>query len=123
MAWAWFKGLHDAEVLFCRFTQVGLLRLLSTKAVMGEDCLTMRAAWAVFDRWLNDPRISFLDEPAGTDTAFRNVTATMSNKASPKLLGDAYLLALSHAGGSVLVSLDGGLTELGRKSNCDVVLL
>jgi hypothetical protein len=36
VAAAWFGKLPpDATFAFCRFTQLGLLRLLTTKAVMG----------------------------------------------------------------------------------------
>jgi len=57
-AWNWFRALVDDDVLFCRFTQIGLLRLLTTKAVMGQDCLTVRKAWRVYDGWLRDRRSS-----------------------------------------------------------------
>jgi hypothetical protein len=31
----------DEQFLFCRFTQLGLLRLLTTESVMGKDVRTM----------------------------------------------------------------------------------
>ncbi len=54
----WFERLEDdSQVCFCRFTQLGLLRLLTTGAVMGEDKVLSRAeAWVVYDRWVDSRR-------------------------------------------------------------------
>jgi predicted nucleic acid-binding protein len=40
-AWAWFSRQEDNRFFFCRFTQLGLLRLLATSAVMGKDVRTI----------------------------------------------------------------------------------
>ena len=49
----WFDSLEpDARFCFCRFTQLGLLRLLTAEPVMGEEVMTQVEAWAVYDRWL-----------------------------------------------------------------------
>lgn len=59
-AWRWVKILPaDARLVFSRFTQLGLLHLLTNSAVMGSRPLTLRQAWKVYDRWLEDPRIEF----------------------------------------------------------------
>jgi hypothetical protein len=39
-----------------RFTQLGLLRLLTNEQVMGPDVLTQRKAWQGYHRWFN-PRL------------------------------------------------------------------
>lgn len=49
-AWAWFSRQEDNRFFFCRFTQIGLLRLLATSAVMGKDVRTIGEAWKVYDR-------------------------------------------------------------------------
>jgi len=46
----WFSRCDDEQLLFCRFTQLALLRLLTTKAVMGKDVKSMAGAWEVYDR-------------------------------------------------------------------------
>jgi toxin-antitoxin system PIN domain toxin len=122
-AWNWFRSLVDDDVLFCRFTQIGLLRLLTTKAVMGQDCLTVRKAWGVYDGWLRDPKVEFRNEPAGVDGLFRRATVPFSSTSAPKALGDCYLLASSQASSATLVTLDGGLYHLARKTDQDAVLL
>ena len=57
---AWFERLDEnARLCFCRFTQLGLLRLLTTDAVMGEDkVLSQAEAWRAYDRLNGDERIS-----------------------------------------------------------------
>jgi toxin-antitoxin system PIN domain toxin len=61
----WFAMLPpDSTFVFCRFTQLGLLRLLTAPAVMSDEVMTQAQAWAAYDRWLEDPRVEFVDEPA-----------------------------------------------------------
>ena len=43
-AWTWFSRQEDNRFFFCRFTQLGLLRLLATSAVMGKDVRTIGEA-------------------------------------------------------------------------------
>lgn len=68
----WFASLDEASRLaFCRFTQLSFLRLLTTLAVMGAEVMTQIEAWQVYNQWLDDPRVVFLDEPASLDQALR----------------------------------------------------
>ena len=68
----WFATLSsDAGFAFCRFTQLGLLRLLTTEAVMGDEVMTQPQAWATYDRWLRDRRVEFVDEPPEMERRFR----------------------------------------------------
>jgi toxin-antitoxin system PIN domain toxin len=122
-AWRWFHSLADDEVLYCRFTQIGLLRLLTTRAVMGEDCLPLKRAWGVYDRWLRDPKVEFRHESADVDGLFRHATTHFSHSAAPKALGDCYLLALSGASHAALVTLDGSLARLANRIGLDAILL
>ncbi len=49
----WFTALpEDAQLYFCRVTQIGFLRLLTTRAVMGDLVLSQAAAWEIYDDWL-----------------------------------------------------------------------
>lgn len=51
-------------MLFCRITQLGFLRLLTNRRVMGEEVLSPSDAWRA-DRALGmDRRIGYLSEPA-----------------------------------------------------------
>ena len=44
-ATAWFARLNGEAVYFCRFTQLGLLRLLTHPSVMREDVRNQTEAW------------------------------------------------------------------------------
>ncbi|HET9370713.1 MAG TPA: TA system VapC family ribonuclease toxin [Vicinamibacterales bacterium] len=101
----WYASLEPEVTLhFSRFTQLGFLRLLTAAAVMGEDVLTQTQAWAVYDRWLEDSRVGFLEEPPGLDRRFRSLTRMKT--ASPKAWADAYLAAFAGAAQLTLVTFD-----------------
>ena len=101
----WYGSLDSAATLhFCRFTQLGFLRLLTAEAVMGEEALTQTDAWGVYDRWIADGRVGFLDEPPGIDRRFRSLTRLKS--ASPKAWADAYLGAFAGASQLTVVTFD-----------------
>jgi toxin-antitoxin system PIN domain toxin len=108
VAAAWFVGLQpDAALVFCRFTQLGLLRLLTTAAVMGDEVMTQPQAWAVYDRWLQDPRVKFVDEPSEIESPFR--TLTRRRHPATKDWADSFLAAFATAGQLTLVTFDRGL--------------
>jgi predicted nucleic acid-binding protein len=45
-AWKWQEILpDDHKLIFSRYTQIGLLRLLTNVSVMGDQTLTLRKAW------------------------------------------------------------------------------
>ncbi|MGO9339476.1 MAG: TA system VapC family ribonuclease toxin [Terracidiphilus sp.] len=108
VAWNWYKALPDETVLvFCRHTQLGLLRLLTTQSVMGPGTLTQVQAWVAFDRWLVDAGAEFADEPDGLESVFRSLSA--AKQASPKEWADAYLAAFSLAAEVSLITFDRAL--------------
>jgi hypothetical protein len=45
-------AVSGCDLRFCRFTQLGLLRLLPTTAVMSDEVMTQPQAWAAYDRRL-----------------------------------------------------------------------
>lgn len=119
VAAAWIDSLlNSTRLCFCRMTQVGFLRLLTTEQVMtSEDVLTQHQAWQVYDRFLEDDRIVFIDEPSAIETAFR--AATQLRRAAPKDWADAYLIAFAQSVGFRLVTFDKAIS---RKAN-DAILL
>jgi predicted nucleic acid-binding protein len=97
---------------------MGLLRLLTTSAVMGDDTvLTQSQAWRVYDACMADGRTLFLDEPPTLETRFRALTR--EELASPKDWADSYLQAFASEAGLTLVTFDRAL----QKKNAEVVLL
>ena len=105
---AWFMSLGpNARLFFCRITQLGLLRLLTTEAVMGkEDVLNQVGAWKAYDQWFQDDRVSFLDESPGVEPDFR--ARASSRQASPKDWADSYLAAFAASSNLTIVSFDRG---------------
>jgi len=122
-AWTWFSRQNDNRFFFCRFTQLGLLRLLATSAVMGRDVRTIGEAWKVYDRWLEDSRVGIRQEAFELDVALRAATRPVSRLSSPKALGDCYLLAISQVTNTTLVTLDRGLASACQKARQRVTLL
>lgn len=105
---AWGESLDsDATVYFCRFTQLGLLRLLTNRSAMGEDVLTQSQAWGEFDALLENQGNQMMDEPRGIDSLFRQHTDR--NEVSTKQWADGYLAAFSKAAGIQLVTFDRAL--------------
>jgi len=94
-------------VYFCRFTQIGLLRLLTNESAMGADVLDQIQAWEAFDALAANPNNRMLDEPAGLDPLFRQQTS--SRYAATKQWADGYLAAFAEAGNLTLVTFDQAL--------------
>jgi toxin-antitoxin system PIN domain toxin len=104
----WGESLSsDSVTYFCRFTQLGLLRLLTNQSAMGEDVLTQSAAWKAFDAFLANPANRMMEEPRGIDPVFRRYTDR--NAASTKQWADGYLAAFATAAGIQLVTFDRAL--------------
>src|ERR1039458_5939189 len=121
-AWTWFSRQEDNRFFFCRFSQLGLLRLLATSAVMGKDVRTIGQAWKVYDRWLEDSRVEIRQEAFELDVAFRAATRSVSRLSSPKAIGDCYLLAVSQVTDATLVTFDRGLASACRQADRRVAL-
>ncbi|HKV05566.1 MAG TPA: TA system VapC family ribonuclease toxin [Candidatus Acidoferrales bacterium] len=113
----WFEQSGDEQFFFCRFTQLTVLRLLTTKEIMGKDAKTMAEAWGLWDQVWADSRVAFLPEPEGFEREFRSRSRLASR--SPKVWGDAYLLAFAATTGVRLVTFDGAL----RSRTADVLVL
>jgi uncharacterized protein len=107
-AFEWFTSLEDTDrACLSRFTQVSLLRLLTTEAVMRQDTMTQRQAWSMYDKLFDDGRVILLDEPIAIEPLFR--TLTQSAHASSKQWADAYLLAFAKAANITFVTFDRAL--------------
>lgn len=103
----WFEFSSDEQFFFCRFTQLTVLRLLTTEKLMGKDVKSMSQAWVLWDRIWADSRIAFLPEPDGLEKEFRAHSRLSSR--SPKVWADAYLLAFASVAGLKLVTFDRAL--------------
>lgn len=121
----WLRDLPKASVrlLFCRVTQLGLLRLLTNELVMGQSVFSIEEALDGLDRWREDPRVEFMGEPLGTEKAFRHATAGSAKKSATKVIMDAYLAGFAGSERATLVTLDKALSKLGHRAGTTVLLL
>ncbi len=108
----WWEGDQSALIGFTRLTQISVLRLLTTSAVMNGKPFTMPQAWAAYDRLFEDERVEFVNEPPGVEKAFRSHASV--EQASTKLWADAWLLALVEKKNATLVTFDRALTAKSR---------
>lgn len=83
--------------------------------VMGGSVLTVEAAFAVLDRWNEDPRVEFSPEPHGVDPALRRAAGAFAKKHATKAVMDAYLAAFAEAGAATLVTFDKALARMVRR--------
>ena len=110
---AWLAGeKKSASLCFCRATQQGLLRLLTTAEVLagyGNPPLTNREAWAVVERFMEDERITFVHEPEGVEETWKALALRDTN--SPKLWMDAWLAAFALRAGLQMVTTDKAFSQ------------
>ena len=105
----WFESLGDEdELIFCRHTQMGLLRLLTLPAVMGEEILSQREAWRIYDAFFASPLVRFLTEPRDIESSFRRFAR--SSIATPQDWADSYLAAFAEHASLRLVTFDKSLS-------------
>lgn len=105
---AWFRSLDDTtSLVFCRHTQIGMFRLLTTDAVMHGAPLTQKQCWGIYAQWTDGGRAFLHAEPSGVDTAFQHLT--LADSPLPKTWADAYLAAFADEANLTLVTFDRAL--------------
>jgi uncharacterized protein len=123
----WYDALpaggDQTELVFCRLTMLGLLRLLTNPAVMGDDTLTLGAAFEVYDQVSQDERVTMIDEPRGVESFLRDAAKPHMRRAATKAVTDCYLAAFAEAIGAALVTFDKALAHTARLRRNAVVLL
>ena len=96
-----------SPALFCRATQQGFLRLVSTPAIFtayrsmtitNRDAVTALAAFQAL------PQVDLIDEPAGLEALWWRLAGL--EEAAPKRWMDAYLAAFAIRGSLRMISLD-----------------
>jgi hypothetical protein len=110
LARRWWEQ-ESGTIAFCRLTQLGLLRLMTTAAAMDGKPLTIAQAWGVYDRFFEDDRVILISEPPEVEARFRE--KAMGRTVSPKVWADAWLLAFAQAADGVLVTFDRALSTRG----------
>jgi toxin-antitoxin system PIN domain toxin len=109
----WWRAA-EATIAFTRFTQMSVLRLLTTAAAMDGKPLGLHEAWRAYDRLFTDERVGLMPEPPEIENRFRQNTQARS--VSPKLWADAWLLAFAQSAGGTVVTFDRALAS--RRACC-----
>ncbi len=111
-ALAWWRGQvlpAGGRVVFCRLTQLGLLRLLTNERVLGPARRTIREAWTVYEQAASQRAVAFAQEPEGLEP--RLAVLCGRDGSSPKFWTDAYLAAFAQAEGLTLATFDRGFAR------------
>lgn len=106
------------HVVFCRLTQLGLLRLLSNERVMGPSRMDYAQAWNAMRTIVAQEHVSVQGEPAGLEQQLAGFCALPGS--SSGFWTDAYLAAFAIAGGHRFASFDRGFR---RFPGLDFILL
>jgi len=112
----WWRAA-DATIAFTRFTQISVLRLLTTAAAMDGRPLNLLEAWRAYDRLFADERVGLMPEPPEVEHRLRQNTRVQTT--SPKIWADAWLLAFAESAGGILVTFD---RALAARSRCCLLL-
>lgn len=106
----WFETLESGAAAFCRITQMGFLRLITNRHVMGADVVTQKEAWPIYQKLARDQRVTFLNEPPKLGDEWRGLTQGAS--AATNTWTDAYLAAFASRRGLKVVSFDSGFEKM-----------
>ena len=104
-ALAWLDAVQkDGDIILCRLSQLGLLRLLYNPIAIGADVQSGFEAWKTWDAFLGDQRFRFEDEAESFQLHFRALSALFAPE--PKSWQDAYFAAFALATDVELVTFD-----------------
>jgi uncharacterized protein len=106
----WFDAVATGEAMFCRITQMGFLRLITNRHVMGADVVTQKEAWMVYRKLSKDSRVAFLLEPSPIENEWWRLTQSAS--ASTNAWTDAYLAAFASLRNLKIISFDSGFQKI-----------
>jgi toxin-antitoxin system PIN domain toxin len=105
--------------IFCRVTQMALLRLLTRVEIMGPDLVTPSDAWRHYHRLCHEGGAVFLDEPEGLEEIWQKISSVLP-AASGNSWTDTYLAAFAICAGLKLVTFDRGFQRFSGL-NCRIL--
>jgi toxin-antitoxin system PIN domain toxin len=109
LARTWYETLEASEAGLCRLVQLGLIRLLGNRSIMGNDAVSAATAWTLLEELSEDERVEFVSEPPDLDAFFPALLRYPIP--TGKLVSDAYLAAFAMSASRRLVTLDGGFRQ------------
>ena len=104
VAKAWWESAAAQKIFFCRVTEMALLRLLTNRAILGDDAKTQAEAWRVYEALRGSPRVEFLAETPDFNARWRAVSARDSQSTSR--WSDDYLAAFAETQAVNVVTFD-----------------
>jgi toxin-antitoxin system PIN domain toxin len=96
----------NKTVVFCRITQLGLLRLLTNEKVMGPQRRSLEQAFSDYSQLLEQEIVNYADEPGGLEQKLKSYCNL--GRQSRNFWTDAYLAAFACCADSILVTFDRG---------------
>ena len=121
---AWFEGVPEpSQFILSRYSQLGLLRLITNAQMMGDSVISVEDAFALYDDLLADPRIGLRAEPDDVERLMRTVSKPFARQAATKLIGDLYLMAFAMAAEATMVTFDKAMARALRLRRSPVLLL
>lgn len=106
VAKSWWDADPARQIVFCRVTEMALLRLLTNRAILGDEALTQAGAWQAYEQLRRSTRVEFLPEPVGFDSHWRNFSSR--DVAATQRWSDDYLAAFARAADLRVVTFDDG---------------
>jgi toxin-antitoxin system PIN domain toxin len=100
----WYEEAGD-QLVFCRMTALGFLRLSTNASAMDGQPLTVPQAWRAYSDFRRLPEVVLAAEPEDCETWLEQWA--LGGRPTPRQWTDAYLAAFAKAGGLRLVSFDG----------------
>jgi toxin-antitoxin system PIN domain toxin len=100
----WYEEAGD-QLVFCRMTALGFLRLSTNASAMDGQPLTVPQAWRAYSDFRRLPEVVLAAEPEDCETWLEQWA--LGSRPTPRQWTDAYLAAFAKAGGLRLVSFDG----------------
>ncbi len=91
------------QVVFCRVSMLGFLRLSTHRRVLSRP-LTPAEAWDIYHQYLNEADVGFVHESPTIESEFK--TLACQSGFSQRLWTDAYLAAFALSSGCRIVSFD-----------------
>ena len=123
IALRWYKSIGPGKLLFCRFTMLGYIRLLTNQQVMGDNIFSLEAALEMYDMWMRDARVEIAPEPRGADRGFRIAVGLIGHQPATKAINDCYLVGFAEAADAQIVTFDKGLAKTAGFLKVPVTLL
>jgi toxin-antitoxin system PIN domain toxin len=109
---SWWEADVRRQIIFCRVTEMALLRLLTNRAILGDEAKTQAGAWHVYEMLRRSPRVEFFGEAPGFNQHWRNFSAR--DASATQRWSDDYLAAFARAHDLRVVTFDAGFRDYSK---------